>query len=261
MCPPLRPTCTRAGRCWSTLTSGRWRRCAVRGGAGGGGVGARRGCCTAGPGRPCRGLRRRRKRAASVAYARPAPAPPSHASLPAKASTRASRTFGAACTPRWPTPSLCGTTRPTPGRSTRCAPRGARPAGAGRGAPRQPLPLPCRPRAPAATSPPTAPPKPLRRNRPPCPQGTRIDYVLVSRGLLPLVKSCEIRYSLPQSWSDHVPLICDINLAPPPPAAAPCDAWTQVGRRRGHGGRGWGPRQGGGPARGSPDSLVGAAAC
>ena len=45
-----------------------------------------------------------------------------------------------------------------------------------------------------------------------CPQGLRIDYVLVSRGLLPHITSCEILLDLPPKWSDHAPLLLEIDL-------------------------------------------------
>lgn len=59
-------------------------------------------------------------------------------------------------------------------------------------------------------------------------QGCRIDFILVSKGLLDKVTSCEIRYDLPPKWSDHVPVVCDLDLAAPCLAGTPCREWLQV---------------------------------
>jgi hypothetical protein len=53
------------------------------------------------------------------------------------------------------------------------------------------------------------------------PQGFRIDYVLCSRGLLPLVASCEI-VSTHEAWSDHAGLLLELRGVPALPKHPPC---------------------------------------
>ncbi|KIY98957.1 hypothetical protein MNEG_9006 [Monoraphidium neglectum] len=62
-------------------------------------------------------------------------------------------------------------------------------------------------------------------------QGCRIDFVMLSPGLLDRLEACEIRYDLPHSWSDHAPVTCDIRLDPPAPQRPPCREWLQLQRR------------------------------
>ncbi|GBF96576.1 exodeoxyribonuclease iii [Raphidocelis subcapitata] len=62
-------------------------------------------------------------------------------------------------------------------------------------------------------------------------RGSRIDYVLLSKSLLPLVTACEIRFDLPKTWSDHAPIYIDLDMAPPAPGRPPCRAWLQLQRR------------------------------
>lgn len=66
-------------------------------------------------------------------------------------------------------------------------------------------------------------------------QGLRIDYALCSKGLLQHVKSCDILLDLPPKWSDHAPVLLELDL---PAAAAPasqapqqqiaCPMWQQL---------------------------------
>ena len=51
-------------------------------------------------------------------------------------------------------------------------------------------------------------------------QGLRIDYALVSSGLLDKVTSSEVLLELPPKWSDHAPLLLELNLPAPYTAAA-----------------------------------------
>lgn len=53
-----------------------------------------------------------------------------------------------------------------------------------------------------------------------CLQGVRIDYVLVSPGLLPNVGPCEI-LDTPPKWSDHAAMLADINALDPQPPHEP----------------------------------------
>jgi hypothetical protein len=53
-------------------------------------------------------------------------------------------------------------------------------------------------------------------------QGVRIDYALVSQGLLGSVASCEIITSLPPKWSDHAAVLLELSDIPEPPKHAPC---------------------------------------
>ena len=71
-------------------------------------------------------------------------------------------------------------------------------------------------------------PWPARR-----PQGLRIDYVLCTPGLLPLVVSCEILSAadIPPKWSDHAALLLELRDVPTTPPHAPCAAWTKLLRR------------------------------
>ena len=45
----------------------------------------------------------------------------------------------------------------------------------------------------------------------PAKQGLRIDYILLSSGLLPRATSCEVMLDLPPKWSDHAPVVLDIH--------------------------------------------------
>ena len=73
----------------------------------------------------------------------------------------------------------------------------------------------------------------MKTNGRPFNRGCRIDLALVSKGLLPKITACEIRYDLPPRWSDHVPLVLDLDLAPPPAprGAAPCREWLRLRAR------------------------------
>ena len=53
-------------------------------------------------------------------------------------------------------------------------------------------------------------------------QGVRIDYALVSAGLLGRVASCEILGGLPPKWSDHAPLLLELADIPAVPLHPPC---------------------------------------
>ncbi len=63
-------------------------------------------------------------------------------------------------------------------------------------------------------------------------QGLRMDFAVVSKGLLPHVVSCEILQDMPPKWSDHAPVVLELQgLQPPQPQKAPCAAWTQLLKR------------------------------
>lgn len=53
-------------------------------------------------------------------------------------------------------------------------------------------------------------------------QGVRIDYALLSPGLLEHVVSCEIISTLPPKWSDHAALLLELADIPAVPKHAPC---------------------------------------
>lgn len=61
-------------------------------------------------------------------------------------------------------------------------------------------------------------------------QGVRIDYALVSPGLLPRVAACEIVDTHPK-WSDHAALLLELRGVPPPPPHAPCALSSARDRR------------------------------
>jgi len=65
---------------------------------------------------------------------------------------------------------------------------------------------------------------------PPRPQGVRIDYALVSHGLLGAVAGCEIVGTHPK-WSDHAALLLELRGLPPPRAHAPCAGSSARDRR------------------------------
>lgn len=46
-----------------------------------------------------------------------------------------------------------------------------------------------------------------------CLQGLRIDYALCSTSLLPHVTKCEILLDLPPKWSDHAPVLLELQLS------------------------------------------------
>ena len=53
-------------------------------------------------------------------------------------------------------------------------------------------------------------------------QGVRIDYVLLSPGLLQRVVSCEVISTLPPKWSDHAALLLELRDIPPAQPHPPC---------------------------------------
>ena len=53
-------------------------------------------------------------------------------------------------------------------------------------------------------------------------QGVRIDYVLLSAGLLQRVVSCEVVSTLPPKWSDHAALLLELRDIPPARPHPPC---------------------------------------
>ncbi len=53
-------------------------------------------------------------------------------------------------------------------------------------------------------------------------QGVRIDYVLLSPGLLQRVVSCEVISSLPPKWSDHAALLLELRDVLPAQPHPPC---------------------------------------
>lgn len=53
-------------------------------------------------------------------------------------------------------------------------------------------------------------------------EGCRIDYVLVSPGLLDKVVSCEHLYSTPPKWSDHAGVLLELKGLEETPACKPC---------------------------------------
>ena len=53
-------------------------------------------------------------------------------------------------------------------------------------------------------------------------QGVRIDYVLLSPGLLQRVVSCEVVSTLPPKWSDHAALLLELRDIPPAQPHPPC---------------------------------------
>lgn len=53
-------------------------------------------------------------------------------------------------------------------------------------------------------------------------QGVRIDYVLLSAGLVPHVVSCEVISKLPPKWSDHAALLLELRDIPPVQPHPPC---------------------------------------
>ena len=56
----------------------------------------------------------------------------------------------------------------------------------------------------------------------PASQGVRIDYVLLSAGLVPRVVSCEVISKLPPKWSDHAALLLELRDIPPVQPHPPC---------------------------------------
>lgn len=52
-------------------------------------------------------------------------------------------------------------------------------------------------------------------------QGVRLDYALLSKGLVPSLVSCEI-ISTPPKWSDHAALLLTLQPLTPPPPHPPC---------------------------------------
>ncbi|KAK9846503.1 hypothetical protein WJX81_005404 [Elliptochloris bilobata] len=61
-------------------------------------------------------------------------------------------------------------------------------------------------------------------------EGVRIDYALVSPGLLSSVANCEIVDTHPK-WSDHAALVLELRGVPPPPPHAPCALSSARDRR------------------------------
>jgi hypothetical protein len=62
-------------------------------------------------------------------------------------------------------------------------------------------------------------------------QGVRIDYALVTPGLLGSVVSCEILPGLPPKWSDHAPLLLELRGIPDAPRHQPCAASSRRMKR------------------------------
>lgn len=59
----------------------------------------------------------------------------------------------------------------------------------------------------------------------------RIDYALVTPGLLGSVVSCEILTGLPPKWSDHAPLLLELRDIPDAPQHPPCAASSRRMKR------------------------------
>lgn len=64
-------------------------------------------------------------------------------------------------------------------------------------------------------------------------RGVRIDFVLVTAGLLPLVKQCSIvpGTTIPAKWSDHCALFLDIDIVPDRGERKPLQEWRALRKK------------------------------
>ena len=64
-------------------------------------------------------------------------------------------------------------------------------------------------------------------------QGLRIDYVLVTPGLIDKIKFCEIlgTETLPAKWSDHAGILVELNDVEAPPKHSPCLHWRNLEKK------------------------------